>query len=137
METSGFQPAQPEQPSTFVPGPGLAPEEEQAPAGGWNYSYVAEPGADAPPAEAVVAQPEAELLISSPEPEYLTAALPAEPEYLAAAAPAAEYVPETLAATVPPPAAEAFPAATVPPPAAEAFPAAFPTQVTPEPRTDS
>ena len=47
VETSGFQPAQPEEPSTFVPGPGLAPEEEQTVAGGgWNYSYVNEPAPD-------------------------------------------------------------------------------------------
>ena len=116
METSGFQPAQPEEPVAFVPGPGLAPEEEQtAPDGGWDYSFVAEPGA-APSA-----------LDNASEPEYAAPEAPApvlQAEYLGAApAPATEtayvpqaaYVPETLA---PAPPAQ---------PPVEAY-SAFPTQ---------
>ena len=110
METSGFQPAQPEQPSTFVPGPGLAPEDEQTVAGEWNYSYAAEPVADAAVTSATLEPPA---------------------EYLAPAAPPAEPPAEYLAAA---PAQPEYPAPPVPSqPVAEAFPPAFPTQATTEP----
>ena len=109
METSGFQPAQPEEPSSFVPGPGLAPEEEQTVAGGWNYSFVAEPVTSAPPEQ------------SAPDP--LTAAYVAEPEHAA----------EVLAPPVPVQAAEVqAPPVPVQPPV-EAFTPVFPTQATAEP----
>jgi twitching motility protein PilT len=128
VETSGFQPAQPEEPVAFVPGPGLAPEEEQAvPGGGWNYSFVAEPAA-AP--SALDNAPE----LQAPEPQYAAPEAPApvaQAEYLSEApapavgnpyVPESSFVPETLAAPSPP----------VQPPVAAYAP--FPTQtVAPEP----
>ena len=103
METSGFQPAQPEEPSTFVPGPGLAPEEEQTAAGGgWNYSFVADPVATPPGQDGAVEPLPApyEVPALEPEPEYLT-------EVLAPQQPAQ--------------------------PGVEAFTPVFPTQASPEP----
>jgi twitching motility protein PilT len=125
VETSGFQPAQPEEPVAFAPGPGLAPEEEQAAAGGgWNYSFVAEP-AVAPPALDNAPEPQA------PEPQYAAPEAPApafQAEYLsetpapvaeAPYVPASPYVPETLAPVAP----------SQPP--AEVYVPAFPTQQAP------
>ena len=125
METSGFQPAQPEEPSTFVPGPGLAPEEEQTvTGGGWNYSYVNEAAPEASPLEAAAAPPQPEYLDSppaqvpapAPPPQYLDAPPAQVP------APAPEYLAEPVAATAP---------SAMPP--AEAYLPTFPTQVAAEP----
>jgi twitching motility protein PilT len=117
VETSGFQPAQPEEPSTFVPGPGLAPEEEQTVAGGgWNYSYVNESAPAAPSFEA--AAPAFEAAAVPPQPEYLDA----PPVQAPVPAPAPEYLTDPVTATVP----EAVPPA-------EAFHPTFPTQVAAEP----
>jgi twitching motility protein PilT len=128
VETSGFQPAQPEEPGTFVPGPGLAPEEEQAAAGGgWNYSFVAE-SAVAP------AAPESGLEPQSPPyeaPAYVAPAPTFAPEYLADAAPVEAAYPADAA-----PVEAAYPAETPavfePAPSAPPVPT-FPTQAVAEP----
>ena len=130
METSGFPPAQPEQPSAFAPGPGLAPEDEQAPAGGWNYSFTAESAAapsalDAPIAEQQAVYPtavpvQAEYTPETLEPQSLEPfALPADvPAF--ASAPSAELAPPVLPTA--PPAQQPV----------ETLAAAFPTQGTAE-----
>jgi twitching motility protein PilT len=134
VETSGFQPAQPEEPVAFAAGPGLAPEEEQAAAGGgWNYSFVAEPPAAEPAAaepavaEPAVAEPAvAPSALDNPEPQYAAPEAPApafQADYFSETpapvaetpyVPASPYVPEAPAAPSQPP--------------AEAYVPAFPTQ---------
>jgi twitching motility protein PilT len=109
VETSGFQPVQPDQPSAFVPGPAPVTEDEQAVAdGGWSYTYEAPapigqpiPGEGlpfAPPLEAAPLAPASEAAPLSPPQEVASPFAPS----LNATIPFAAPVDATPAASLEP-----------------------------------
>jgi twitching motility protein PilT len=111
VETSGFQPVQPDQPGAFVPGPAPVPEDEQAVIdGGWSYTYEAPAAAGQPLAS-----------------EGVPLAAPLEPAPFAPPQEAAPFAPPQEAAPFAPPteATSAFtlePAAPFAPPVAAQLP---------------